>query len=126
MNCLCHHRIDRLETELEAARQKLAALTGSNENLSAYPLTLAETKLYRMIVAGRTAHAMRDYYTASSETNPKVVDILVCKIRKKLPEMINPGLRNGMGCRLNKYPIKDIVAARAFLASGVLPVEESV
>ena len=115
-------QIARLETELEAMRQRAEAaealLRGDRWHVAVPPLSLQETRALRYIARGTVnAHALVMALAVQYPSiTPKGIDVALSRIRAKLPAHLAPELLTIHGA---VYTIPDPDALRAFLAGEI-------
>jgi hypothetical protein len=117
-------RIEALEEELEAMRQRAEAFEqafgpGAWDKPVA-PLSLYQTRIMRIIakgdVTGTDAVRLLACYYPSTSGNS--FDALLVLIRRALPDAIAPNRRRSKYCVLT---VPDRPALREFLETGILP-----
>lgn len=117
-------RIEALEEELEAMRQRAEAFEQAFGpgawDRRVQPLSLYQTRIMRIIAKGDVTgtdavRLMACYYPNTSMNS---FDALLVHIRRTLPEAIAPNRRRSKHCVLT---VPDRPALRTFLESGVLP-----
>lgn len=122
-------QIARLETELEAKRETVAAfetwLAGSGEwEAPVRPLSLYQTRVMRLIarkdVTGSDAiRIMGCYYP---DTSANAFDCQLVYIRRTLPAEIAPRLRR---TKFDYLSVPDRDGLKEFLTTGVLPMRRA-
>ena len=121
-------QIARLETELEAKRETVAAfetwLAGSDWEAPVRPLSLYQTRVMRLIarkdVTGSDAiRIMGCYYP---DTSPNAFDCQLVYIRRMLPADIAPRLRRS---KFDHLSVPDRDGLKEFLVTGVLPMRKA-
>ena len=118
-------RIDRLELELEAMRQRAeaaeAALGLTDQwDRAAPPLSLQMTRIIRLLCArpltvAEIAEKLACNYPV---TTPRNIHVRLCQMRQILPGPLMP-MAGGHG---KPVQVRDPEALKVFLRTGVLPV----
>lgn len=122
--------IDSLHTEVERLTQRcnaLQAFLSATGNAADWdrriePLSLYETRVMRLVCKRRLTgnEAVRILSAWYPETNSSSLDVMLNRLRKRLPTEIAPSARLN-GSRYAAIDVPDRPALAAFLESGVLP-----
>lgn len=85
-------RIERLESELASAKETIERLKGDVEHKALKSLTCLEAKLAATIIKASprllSKPALMDaVYGGYDEPEIKIINVLICNIRRKLPDL---------------------------------------